>query len=973
MSARPLSIHSVLCRPVFFATCALLLLPCIHAQQPQSLITMEKSSPTESAARTARAFSSPAEEKSAAQKENYREFTAARSGQSPAAELFSLQFHGTTRVTGFSATGDFHVTGGTCIEGHTYIAGDRCNLEVEFTPQGPGHRSGQLSVAHSASATPFLSPIGGTAYAPAVSFVPSQIQTVPGTLSGSTGTLLSPGGLAVDGGGSLYIPDTGNHLLKKRDSSGVISTLVGGGTTSLTTTASGYGPQIKLNLPNTVVVDYSGTVYFGDSGDKLVASYFIDNIAIRSIGLGAMSMNACSTSAKCTPSSVAIGAPESLAVDPSGNVYLSLLYGNGLPGTLLAEWTPDVSPVEFYTLGSTAYNYYSSSFPVSVDPSGYGNLYYTYDDPGGPILSPTPLCYILGQNSAYSNNQAGARDWILAGSGTCGFSGDGGNAIAAEIGKIQGQFAWDPAGNFYFTDTSNNRVRRIDGLSGVIRTVAGSGANGFGGDGGPSTAAQLQSPFGLAVDSTGQVYVTGTAVSGITSAAPNVPTDIRSFGTVGALNFGGVAQGSRSAAQTVLLSNVGNVTLNFSHAAFTSGNTSDFAIDPNTTTCNFTGLLESGHSCNIGFIFTPAAQGTRTAVLTITDDTASGQQTVVVTGSAVGSVTLTPAAISFPTTTVGAKSSAVSATLSNTGSSAVTISAAPAFTGTNPTSFLETTTCGSSLGAGASCTISIVFAPQSAGTLTATLVVKDTAGNGQQTISLSGAGAGGSGTVSLSPASLAFPSTTVGSLSAAQVVTFSNTTSAAISVKSFVFGGTNGSSFAIASKTCGTSLAAGATCTLSLVFRPTATGSLTGTFSASDSAANTPQVVTLAGPAVAAAVKSKVALATASNPVPQGESALLRSQVTDATGASAGITGVVQLEEGGKVLAAVKAENGTATFSLSTLAPGTHQLTAVYMGDPKHTGAASPALTQMVSVPATVKSGLDGPRKVRIPLPGPTR
>jgi hypothetical protein len=97
----------------------------------------------------------------------------------------------------------------------------------------------------------------------------------------------------------------------------------------------------------------------------------------------------------------------------------------------------------------------------------------------------------------------------VAGNGSQGFSGDGGPATSA---AIDGPFgvAVDRAGVVYVTDSRNDRVRRV-GLDGIITTIAGTGNPGFSGDGGPATAAQLQGPHGVAVDAAGKVYIADTA------------------------------------------------------------------------------------------------------------------------------------------------------------------------------------------------------------------------------------------------------------------------------------------------------------------------------------------------------------------------------------------------------------------------------------------------------------------------------
>ncbi len=99
--------------------------------------------------------------------------------------------------------------------------------------------------------------------------------------------------------------------------------------------------------------------------------------------------------------------------------------------------------------------------------------------------------------------------WIITtavGTGAPGFAGDGGPAVQA---LLDGPFnvGFDPAGNLYFSDTFNHRIRRVDALSGIITTVAGIGAPGYAGDGGPATAAAFNEPYGIAVDGRGNIYV----------------------------------------------------------------------------------------------------------------------------------------------------------------------------------------------------------------------------------------------------------------------------------------------------------------------------------------------------------------------------------------------------------------------------------------------------------------------------------
>ena len=107
--------------------------------------------------------------------------------------------------------------------------------------------------------------------------------------------------------------------------------------------------------------------------------------------------------------------------------------------------------------------------------------------------------------------------------GIAGFSGDGGPATTAQLSGPSG-VALDASGNFYISDSGNNRIRRVS-ASGIITTVAGSGIAGFGGDGGPATAAQLSSPSGVALDASGNLYIADNYRIRRLSVGPSVSTD----------------------------------------------------------------------------------------------------------------------------------------------------------------------------------------------------------------------------------------------------------------------------------------------------------------------------------------------------------------------------------------------------------------------------------------------------------------
>jgi hypothetical protein len=199
--------------------------------------------------------------------------------------------------------------------------------------------------------------------------------------------------------------------------------------------------------------------------------------------------------------------------------------------------------------------------------------------------------------------------------------------------------------------------------------------------------------------------------------------------------------------------------------------------------------------------------------------------------------------LSFGNQYVYEASAPMTATVTNTGSTALPITSLT-FTGANPGQYSKAATCGASVAVGSSCTISVSFEPTTTGAKTQTLNVNAGGGAGKKTVALTGSGVAAPYT--LSPRSLAFGNQTVGTTSAPQAVTVTNTGSAAVPITSITFTGPNHAEFA-KTKTCGASLAVAASCTISVSFKPTSTGAKKATLNVNAGGGDGTQIVTLTG------------------------------------------------------------------------------------------------------------------------------
>jgi hypothetical protein len=253
-----------------------------------------------------------------------------------------------------------------------------------------------------------------------------------------------------------------------------------------------------------------------------------------------------------------------------------------------------------------------------------------------------------------------------------------------------------------------------------------------------------------------------------------------------------------------------------------------------------------------------SATETIKAIATATGYTVSAvaSATYTIQTSAVATFNLT--SLDFGNQTTGTASTAQKVTLKNTGNAALTLTGFPI---TGSAAFSQTSACGSSLAAGASCDVSVVFAPQTEGALSATLSVSSNTSGEAPSVSLTGTGTAPPAPVAtLTPGSLDFGNQTQGTSSAAQSITVKNTGTAPLTGITVTLSETQSSSSGkvrpqaaitsanySATTTCGSSLDVGASCTVSVIFSPTATGSLPGTLLVSDNAANSPQTAGLSG------------------------------------------------------------------------------------------------------------------------------
>jgi hypothetical protein len=522
--------------------------------------------------------------------------------------------------------------------------------------------------------------------------------------------------------------------------------------------------------------------------------------------------------------------PTGLAVDGSGNAYLT--------GSTTSNDFPTASAYQSTYGGGS-----SDAFVAVLNPTASALVYSTYlggsgQDSGAAIsVDGSSNAYITGTTlsanfptvAPFQSALAGTQNAFvtkLTSAGVPTYS-----TYLGGTGNSQGLgIASDTSGDAYLTGTAGSGFPLVNPIISQSAT-----ASGFASEFKPDGSALLYSTYiggdntpgvAIAVDASGQAYITGGEPANI-FGEPSVTTVSPIAASADNVFVMVLSSGGSSVVFSTYLGSLDGSCQN-PPCAFQTVSTS-IAIDASND------IYVAGASSS-SFPLLNAANGT---VLPFAGYAASYPSYVLKIAPTMGPVLATPGAVVMPPTNQGTSSQAAALLIANASSSpTINISSI------KPSGdFSETDNCTPSVSAASSCQLVVTFTPTATGQRTGTITITDNAVGSPQIINLSGTGLGPLvPQVTFSPTTLTFAAQPVGTTSSRQVVFLINSGLAALNITKIAISG----DFA-ETNTCGTSVSAGQSCQISVTFTPTATGQLSGTVTVTDNAAGSPQTVSLSG------------------------------------------------------------------------------------------------------------------------------
>lgn len=772
-----------------------------------------------------------------------------------------------------------------------------------------------------------------------VSATDGKLRTVAGTYTGSASA--ASAGYSGDGGpatsavlyrptdmfpassGNLYITDTGNNVVRSVDTNNVISTIGGGGTVCSYGDSVGNGCaaiKAKLNAPYAVIQQQDGSLIVTDTGNNQLRRLSLNN------DFGSLDVNTSVGTSKILNAAAAQATTlNQIQISPAATEFNLTTLPNCTVGGSVSAGTVCGLPISFTPkfpgLRSSAVVVSEQSAKSFIGIRGIGTA---------PQI-------------AYSS----ALISTLAGNGNAGNSN--GSATSASFRGNRG-LAIDLAGNIYIADTGNHLIRRIDALSGAVTTIAGTGSAGYSGDGGQATVAALSSPASVSFNpATGQLLIADTGNSVIRSLDPD--GTIRTVAGNGTSGFAG----DGSAATSAELNAPQGVTADYSGAIYIAdtGNNRIRQVSSNGTITTIAGTGSAGNTGDQGAASSATLNAPSSLTVDLAGnlyiaDTGNHSIRRMVLGSGIIDTYAGQGIAGYS----GDGGAATSATLDQPQSVAVdaagTVFIADAarhvVRAINPVSGKISTVAGTGdsgytgdAGTGMSAHLN---GPKGVGIgPSGNVIVSDTGNNVVRLL--------GRSTVP----TLNFDPIAVGSTSAPQAITIFNSGNKPLQFSSIAVSGpfaqvTN------ASGDCSTSasLQAGDGCTLTIVFKPVANGPATGTLTLTDNALNaaSTQIISLVSLNPSFATNTSLSITPSTSQVKYGTSIKLDTAVTALPSNTNPYTGTLVLSDGGAQLSSATISN-TGTYSYSLVPTvGLHSYVANYLGDSNH------GLSQSAAVPLSV-------------------
>jgi sugar lactone lactonase YvrE len=674
-------------------------------------------------------------------------------------------------------------------------------------------------------------------------------------------------GLAVNSTGTtVTVADFQNQRVRQFTVGGNINTVAGNGT------PCGGGPcgagsaatSAELYYPTSVALSGS-TVYIADNDNHVIDKFTVGGVL--NIAAGNFSATIETQVNGAPPTGVVLNHPYGIAADPSGNVYVS-----DSDNYMVDEYVKSAGKVNFFAgNGTPGYSGDGGTATLAKITHPYG---IAKGSNGDVYIADTNNCLVRVVNTASPPTISTFAGLTIGGNaGHCAFAGDGGSATAAELYYPYG-VAVDSSGNLYIADYYNYAVRKVS-TAGVITTIAGIlGVSGYGGDGGPATSALLSSPTAVAVDPAGNVFIAdynNCRIRGV-NAVTGIITTVAGNGSCGF--------GPDGVATSVPVVNPQGIAVDANDNLFISDNTNRVRwVSPSGIMTTIAGASNGAPGYNgdgglatLALLWTPTGVALDQSGNILVSDYNNFRVRSISPFSALNT---SASNLLFGLTNVGATSSPDNFTVSALGPvSIANIAASP--------NYSEADNCPTNMTNGQTCTMYVYFAPTASGNLSGNITFNTNGFFSQiTTVNLSGLGSA----ISLAGAPLNFGNQLVTTTSAAQSVTVKNNGTNAVTMGTITL--TDATDYSISANTCpgsGANLAGGASCTVSVKFGPTTTGTKRGTVVIKNNDPSSPQLIGLSGTGTSAMTLSTTLVTFTDTPVGTTNGTPINILVTNNTG-----------------------------------------------------------------------------------------